>query len=161
MRSHQKSVTSAISSASKAIKKNPKHKFQALQESHFSPSSPRLFNDDQNFSTIEDYLDDATSTSTPAPPTTPLTSSFPSNDIETLIEKRFGEMNAKYRDLQAEFLNEQKKSESYRRKLLQLQKDFLLYKQEQHEKFNSMLREMRNPDDIIMEDQDVIEEDFL
>lgn len=44
---------------------------------------------------------------------------------------------------------------------MQLQKDFQLYKQQQQEKFNSMLRVLQNPDDVIIEDQDVMEEDFL
>lgn len=70
-------------------------------------------------------------------------------------------MHAQYRDLKVEFLNEQKKADSYRRKLMQLQKDFQLYKQQQQEKFNSMLRVLQNPDDVIIEDQDVMEEDFL
>lgn len=74
-------------------------------------------------------------------PTTPKTPHhLVSGDIEMLIERRFKELQQSHQDLKQNLEREQQKSESYRSQLLLLQKDFEMYKIQQQEKFNSLLR---------------------
>lgn len=74
-------------------------------------------------------------------PTTPRTPQhLNSSDLEMLIDRKFKELQHGYTELKQNFDREQQKAESYRSQLVQLHKDFEMYKIQQQDKFDSLLK---------------------
>lgn len=85
-------------------------------------------------------------------------------EIEHLINRKFSELTNNYQLLQQEFEREQQKSELYRKKFSQLEASFILYRQQQQMKFNSLLKLVQIPNRVQDDDddeQDNVKEEFL
>lgn len=83
-------------------------------------------------------------------------------EIEHLINRKFSELTNNYQLLQQEFEREQQKSELYRKKFSQLEASFILYRQQQQMKFNSLLKLVQIPNRVQEDDdeQDNVKEEF-
>lgn len=80
-------------------------------------------------------------------------------EIEHLINRKFSELTNNYQLLQQEFEREQQKSELYRKKFSQLEASFILYRQQQQMKFNSLLKLVQIPNRV--QEDDNVKEEFL
>jgi hypothetical protein len=83
-------------------------------------------------------------------PTTPRTPQhLNSSDLEMLIDRKFKELQHGYTELKQNFEREQQKADNYRSQLIQLHKDFEMYKIQQQDKFDSLLKILahRSPGD--------------
>lgn len=82
-------------------------------------------------------------------------------EIEHLINRKFSELTNNYQLLQQEFEREQQKSELYRKKFSQLEASFILYRQQQQMKFNSLLKLVQLPNRVKEDEDDNVKEEFL